>query len=944
MKRQQLLRQSQVRVCRGNAPVLLDNPDSVYWVAEGEVQIFLLDPTGERWPWLHLSQDGWLRGQLPVEGTRLAAYASSSEGSQVAVSAYQDLAEFGDFFLASLEELYAQFGTTLAPAVPKDTLSLKAGERAYLMFEGDRCNAEQGLVWVRASEGQLHLLEKDGPLLPEQQWFPLHRSIWAYADQRVRLESAATEQVGLGADWIAGVSLLQTRAFLRARHECQLRREALVEAVARRQSADDAALSRSLASIAQILPGSQVLLPQEEAVGEDLKGLCGLLEEAYGCAFPPKIPKDLPLPLALAQAARCRWRIVLLRKDWWRGEGGPMLAFLEGKAGVLRCFSDHYVFQAASGTSQRVTAQLAEQFNPRAYVFYPPFPQQSLSLLRLAGICLQLGRRELLVLLVVGILTGLLAMITPVATGLLIGTVLPTDLKSELVQLVLALLVATLASNFFGIVRALTLLRLEGLLDSHLQAALFDRLLDLPVPFFQRYSLGDLANRAMGFNAIRQALSGAVLSSLLGAIFSVFSFALLFYYSWHLALVACGIVFFQCLLLAVGGVLQLGYQRVQMDLAGKLAGRVAQFLSGITKIRVAGAEARAFYQWSELFARYRKSAYRLRVVNLILGSFQGLIGLLSHAVLLGFTAHFGFTKAISAAALMSFFSAFGQFSSGLASITNSLTGLLSVGPILARARPILEEVPEVLPDMPQPAPLRGHVEVKGAWFRYTEQSSWVLEDVSLEARPGEFIAIVGPSGAGKSSLLRLLLGFADAQRGTVLYDDQNLQRVDRQALRRQLGVVLQDARLMPGSLLSNIVGSSQLGEEEAWQALRLAGLEREVQEMPMQLHTVVTDGGGGLSGGQRQRLMIARAVVAQPRVLIFDEATSALDAKVQEEVSRSLANLQATRIVVAHRLSTVRKADRIYVIHQHRIVQVGTFEELASQPGFFAEFARRQLA
>lgn len=944
MTREELLDQSQLRACRGNAPVILDDPDSVYWVAEGEVQVFLLDQAGERWPWLHLAQEGWLRGQLPVEGTRLAAYASSSEGSKVGIISSQVLAQDGEFFLASLEELYRQFGSTLAPVVPKDTLSLAAGESGYLMFEGDRCNAEQGTVWVRAREGQLHLLDKDGPLLPDQQWFPLSRSIWAYADQRVRLESASTQQVGQGSDWLTGVTLLQSQAFARARCECKLRRQALVEAVARRQSADDAALSRSLASIAQILPGSQVLMPDEDGAGQDLQGLCQLLEDAYGCAFPPKLPQDLPLPQGLAQAARCRWRIVLLRKDWWRGEGGPMLAFLDGKAGVLRCRSDHYVLQFGSGPSQRVTAELAEQLNPRAYVFYPPFPRESLSLLRLAGLCLRLGRREITLLLTVGILTGLLAMITPVATGLLIGTILPTDLESELGQLVLALLVATLASNFFGVVRALTLLRLEGLLDSHLQAALFDRLLDLPVPFFQRYSLGDLANRAMGFNAIRQALSGAVLSSFLGAIFSVFSFALLFYYSWHLALVACVIVLVQCVLLAVGGVLQLSYQRVQLDLAGKLAGRVAQFLSGIIKIRVAGAEVRAFAQWSELFSRYRKSAYRLRVVNLVLGSFQGLLGLLSHAVLLGFTAHFGFTKAISAAALMSFFSAFGQFSSGLASITNSLTGLLSIGPILARARPILEEVPEVLPDMPQPAPLRGHVEVKGAWFRYSEQASWVLEDISLEARPGEFIAIVGPSGAGKSSLLRLLLGFADAHRGSVLYDGQNLQRVDRQALRRQLGVVLQDARLMPGSLLSNIVGSSQLGEADAWNALRLAGLEREVQEMPMQLHTVVTDGGGGLSGGQRQRLMIARAVVAQPRVLIFDEATSALDAKVQEEVSRSLANLQATRIVVAHRLSTIRKADRIYVIHQHRIVQVGTFEELADQPGFFAEFARRQLA
>lgn len=148
---------------------------------------------------------------------------------------------------------------------------------------------------------------------------------------------------------------------------------------------------------------------------------------------------------------------------------------------------------------------------------------------------------------------------------------------------------------------------------------------------------------------------------------------------------------------------------------------------------------------------------------------------------------------------------------------------------------------------------------------------------------------------------------------------------------------------MPGDLFTNIVGSASLTEEDAWTALRMAGLEEEVRAMPMQMHTVVTDGSGGISGGQRQRLMIARAVVARPRVLIFDEATSALDAKTQEQVSNGLANLQATRIVVAHRLSTIRRADRIYVLHNHRVEQVGTFEELSSQPGFFAEFARRQM-
>ncbi|MBT9583929.1 NHLP bacteriocin export ABC transporter permease/ATPase subunit, partial [bacterium] len=771
------------------------------------------------------------------------------------------------------------------------------------------------------------------------------RSVWVYSPQRTHLDTLSTAEVAKLGNWLGGIQLLQSQAYLAACHESEVRRKALSEAVAHRQKANEDALSGGLACLARILPGAEVADPEEADGGLSLQSLCRNLEQAFGCPFPPQIEAGLPLPQALARSARCRWRNVLLRDGWWKADGGPMLVYWENRFGVVSRRGYHYWFQDSKpGAPRKLTAALARELAPQAFVFYPPFPREHLGLTSLGWLCLNLGRQQIIVLLGLALLSALLALITPVATGLLIGTVLPTGLESELGQLILALLVASTAGNLFGVVKSLTQLRLEGILDARLQASLFDRLLELPAPFYRKYSLGDLANRAMGFNSLRQALSGAALTSLLSALFSVFSLAMLFYYSWKLAMVAIVVVVVQCLCLLGGSLIQLSYQRTQMNLAGHLAGMVAQFIGGISKLRVAGAEVRAFHQWSELFAKYRQSVYSLRMTNLVLSGIQGFLGLFAQAVVIGFTAHFGYTKALSAASLMSFFSALGQFTSGLSSLTGSLTSLLSVGPILERARPILETVPEVEPNMPVAAPLRGQVEVKGAWFRFEEEGNWVLQDISIQANPGEFIAIVGPSGAGKSSLLRLLLGFEQAQRGTVLYDGQNLMRIDRVSLRRQLGVVMQDARLMPGDLYSNIVGSAILGEDEAWSALRLAGLEEDVRQLPMQLHTVVTDGGGGLSGGQRQRLMIARAVVAKPRVLIFDEATSALDAKTQEDVANSLANLQATRIVVAHRLSTIRKADRIYVLHDHKIIQVGTYQELSSQPGFFAEFARRQLA
>jgi ABC-type bacteriocin/lantibiotic exporter with double-glycine peptidase domain len=215
--------------------------------------------------------------------------------------------------------------------------------------------------------------------------------------------------------------------------------------------------------------------------------------------------------------------------------------------------------------------------------------------------------------------------------------------------------------------------------------------------------------------------------------------------------------------------------------------------------------------------------------------------------------------------------------------------------------------------------------------------------VSLHIEPGEFIALVGPSGSGKSTLFRLLLGFETPEAGAIYFDGQDLTTLDIQEVRRQMGVVLQNGRLLTGTILENIIGSSLLTIAEAQEAARMSGLDEDIKRMPMGLHTLVTEGGGTLSGGQRQRLLIARAVVTKPRILFFDEATSALDNRTQAIVSESLERLQATRVVIAHRLSTIINADRIFVMEGGRLVQTGTYQELIDRPGPFLELAKRQM-
>jgi ATP-binding cassette subfamily C protein len=239
--------------------------------------------------------------------------------------------------------------------------------------------------------------------------------------------------------------------------------------------------------------------------------------------------------------------------------------------------------------------------------------------------------------------------------------------------------------------------------------------------------------------------------------------------------------------------------------------------------------------------------------------------------------------------------------------------------------------------------VKGAIELSHVSMRYGENEPLVLSDVSLKVDPGELVAIVGPSGSGKSSIMRVLLGFEIPEVGSVQFDGHDLGVLDVRGLRRQMGVVMQTSGLLTGDILMNIVGARDLTVDDAWDAARIAGVERYIRGLPMGMYTVVGEGASSFSGGQRQRLLIARAVAGRPKILLFDEATSALDNQTQAEVADAIANLRATRIVIAHRLSTVRRADRIIVIDAGQVVQSGSFEALMAVDGPFKELASRQL-
>lgn len=300
-------------------------------------------------------------------------------------------------------------------------------------------------------------------------------------------------------------------------------------------------------------------------------------------------------------------------------------------------------------------------------------------------------------------------------------------------------------------------------------------------------------------------------------------------------------------------------------------------------------------------------------------------------------------RALTMGMFVAFSAAFGMFVSGMTSACNTLVDVMDSVAKSKLIRPIFEAEPEVGADQVDPGRLSGSLRLKDITFRYRPDGPLILQDATVHAEPGEFIALVGPSGSGKSTIIRLLLGFEKPEFGTISYDGQDLADLDVTAVRRQIGVVLQSQRINATSILSFVTGGMPLSLDEVWEVLREVGLSDDVREMPMGLHTVISEGGGNLSGGQRQRLVIARALAQDPKILIFDEATSALDNRTQAIVSDSIRHRRVTRLAIAHRLSTIRTADRIYVLDRGHIVQSGTFDELANTEGLFQRMMARQM-
>jgi NHLM bacteriocin system ABC transporter ATP-binding protein len=960
----------------GDRPIPLDEPDLVYVVGSGRVDLFSTQPDvgqtmGPRRHLCRVEAGGALFGvdlSHATEGLRLLAVGVAD--TVLLELRRRDLLQLArdpahaDRVYGLLEGWVKSMSLAAAGQhlSPKESETLAPGTELTL-GAGESVHAQRDAVWVRHLEGSSRFLgDSELPPIDGTGFFPLADPAWLEPDggqgsapdgepngQTTLIGTDTRGYVAQDDSW-SGLDALHAMVLAIISEDTLLAYTGWQERQHEKTEAD-----RRLAGSAVQHLGAVLDTPPDDAdpgvkIGDPLLAACQLVGGAMGVELrrPEQTGGAGSDPLdEISRASRVRMRRVALTGEWWRQNGGHLLAFRgpgEHPVALLQKGTSAYTLvDPVDGTRQKVNRETAEGLAAFGYTFYAPFPDRPLGAWDLLGYSLRGLRGDLLRVLVMGAATGLLAALVPIATKTIVDAAIPQAAGNLAVALALGLVIAAVSAMLFEVTRQFAVLRVETRLDARVQAAVWDRLLSLPAPFFRGYSAGDLAVRAMGINTIRQMVAGATLSSLLTGVFSVFSFAVIFYYSPQLGLVASLMAVVIIGVTLAGGYFQLRYQRRETELVGRVSSLVLQTLTGIAKLRVAGAEIRAFAVWAEQYAVQKSNAVKAQSAANAVAVFNSASGVLTSLVIFASVAYF-MGGSVSTGDFVAFNTAFAQFLFASAGITTAFTTILQAAPYYERAKPILQALPETDTELPDPGELRGRVEVHHVYFRYDPDGPLVLDDVSLRAEPGEFVAIVGPSGAGKSSLLRHLLGFEEPESGSVFYDDHDLAGLDVQAVRHQMGVVLQNGRLLSGTVYQNIAGVSQLSMDGAWEAARLAGLERDIEMMPMGMFTFLGDGASTISGGQRQRLMIARAIASRPRILLFDEATSALDNRTQAIVSASLENLKATRIVIAHRLSTIINADRIYVLEAGRIAQSGTYEELMKREGPFRNLARRQIA
>ena len=637
-------------------------------------------------------------------------------------------------------------------------------------------------------------------------------------------------------------------------------------------------------------------------------------------------------------------RSVILESGWYKDAIGAMLGIRKDNGTVVALipsgFSGYEYFDLESGKYIKVKKSNEDLFEDEAIAFYKPFPLKSLTIKDLIVYIAQvLSVSDYVAIALATLAVSLLGMLTPKINNILFSVVVTSGSVRLLIGIAIFAICLSLTSLIISSVKSLISARINTKLSISIEAATMMRLMSLPADFFKNYSSGELQERAGNISSLCDMLVSTILNTGLTSVFSLIYIYQIFVYAPGLVIPSLIITFITIIFFVVSALMQMKISVKQMELGGKESGMTYALISGVQKIKLAGAEKRAFARWANLYAERISYSYNppaFLKLNPVISSAISLTGTLV-------MYYMAVKTGVSVAEYYAFNTAYGMVSGAFMSLSSIALTFAQIKPILERVKPLLDAKPEISEGKQVITRLSGAVEMNNVSFRYNESMPNVIDNLSLKIRPGQYVAIVGKTGCGKSTLMRLLLGFEKADRGAIYYDGKDINSLDLKSLRRKIGSVMQNGKLLQGDIYSNItISAPWLTMDEAFEAAEKAGIAEDIRRMPMGMHTMISEGSGGISGGQRQRLMIARAIAPKPKILMFDEATSALDNITQRQVCEALDAMKCTRIVIAHRLSTIKQCDRIIVLDGGHIVEDGTYRELIDNKGYFYELVERQ--
>ena len=948
--------------CAGNLPVDLGDPGSVWFIEKGTVDLFMIESQdgAERAAPQHMlrAESGrLLPGLTPEEeaATALSVVARGLPGTilrRLPVSSLDRVPN--DELAANVDVWLADLSAVLSRDVeyrPRFDALIEAGQTAV------KCrgtlSSRRKVVWVldlpRGTSLFLGLVDPaDGGRA-----LPLTEASWLDLMEELPLSACSSRELARQGRLLSRVREFHSIAFALERLNRSLTvvdQANLERARTLNRRSDEDSARRRLFNLYGLLKRDA----RAAATSAALRDVLRLIGRHEGIRFKWPVKADGADRDAflreLMDGSGVRGRRVRLHPGdkWWIGDSGAMLAFkVDGEQpvallpGVLGRYRE---VDPAAGTRIRMGAGRAASLGKQAWMFYKPLERSAATAQDILGMIKRGLAINLARYLAVGLLGGLIMLVPALVIGFVADEIIPAGETGLLYAAVAGLAAAALMGALLRILQGMALMRIEGRAASRVEAAFWDRLLRLPPDFLRRYPAGDLAVRGMTFQSLRDTVQGVVANAVLSVVFLSPAILVIFLHNALLGAVAALFGLVSLILTIVLGLRQMKPRAAVIRAVQSLVGRLFQLIKGISKLRVDGAEGSAYAVWARDYRKQKRAESQLGVVEEHLKALGETLPLLAAAVLFLAVSVSGSGK-IPVGDFLVIYTLFILCQSAIVRLGGAFHAIAAIRPAVQQIEPFLAEAPESSAKGEAVERLGGEVVFDRVSFRYSPDGPLVVDDVSIRVRPGEFVAIAGESGAGKSTLFRLALGLDSPNSGAVYFDGRDLKGLNIKQLRRQIGAVPQQVTLHPEDVWDNIAGDyDDVTTEDAWAAAEAAAVHREIAAMPMGMMTCVGAGVGVLSGGESQRIVIARAFLRNPRILLLDEATNWLDNESQAIVMRNLAQLTSTRIIIAHRLSTLREADRILVMQGGRLVQQGSFADLTEVNGPFRNLVRRQIA